>query len=207
MPSSSSSLHDDLLALLPRLRVQALALTSNRAEADDLLHDAVVNILAGQGGFTPGTNFAAWAHRILRNRFLSLVRRRREIVGIEDIPPPAVAGAQADSLAIKELERALARLPAEQREVLFMVALRGMCYDEVAEATGVALGTAKGRVFRARRFLHAWLEGDGGPADPAGPTQGHDGARARPSAGGSACRGPCLPARGGGGAGPVQRDR
>ncbi len=167
MPSSSSSFHDDLLALLPRLRVQALALTRNRAEADDLLHDAVVNILAGRGGFTPGTNFAAWAHRVLRNRYLSLARRRRELVGIEDIPPPAVAGAQADSLAIKELQRALARLPAEQREVLFMVALRGMRYDEVAEATGVALGAAKSRIFRARGSLRAWLLGDEGPPGPA----------------------------------------
>jgi len=164
--SGSSSLHDDLLALLPRLRVQALGLARSRAEADDLLHDAVVNILAGQRGFTPGTNFAAWAHRVLRNRFLSLARRRRGLVGIEDIPPPAVASAQADSLAVKELQRALARLPAEQREALFMVALRGMRYDEVAEATGVALGTAKSHVFRARGSLRAWLLGDEGPPGP-----------------------------------------
>ena len=63
--------HDRLLATLPSLRVHAVALTRNRAAADDLVHDAVVNALAARDRFTPGTNFGAWMHRILYNRFIT----------------------------------------------------------------------------------------------------------------------------------------
>ncbi len=67
-------------------------------------------------------------------------------------------------MVLKELSRALGRLPADQREALFMVVLQGMSYEEVAEATGCAVGTAKSRVFRARRQLQAWLAGEERPA-------------------------------------------
>lgn len=160
--------HDDLVSVLPKLRIQALALTRNRAAADDLVQDAVTNALAAKHSFTPGTNFAAWMHRILRNRFISNLRRQRETGDIEDVPSSAfaVAPAQHDRLALGELSGALARLPADQREALFMVVLEGLSYEEVAEATNCAVGTAKSRVFRARRQLEAWLTGDPDPARP-----------------------------------------
>ena len=74
------------VTLLPKLRVQALALTRNRAAAEDLVQDAVANALAAQESFTPGTNFAAWMHRILRNRFISTLRKQRDTTDIEDLP-------------------------------------------------------------------------------------------------------------------------
>jgi len=66
-----SEFHTDLIAMLPQLRIQALALARNRAAADDLVQDAAMNALAAQDSFTPGTNFRAWMYRILRNRFIS----------------------------------------------------------------------------------------------------------------------------------------
>src|SRR5947208_1172806 len=57
--------HTNLVAVLPKLRIQALALTRNRAAADDLVQDTAMNALAAQDSFTPGTNFRAWIHRIL----------------------------------------------------------------------------------------------------------------------------------------------
>ncbi len=154
--------HQALIALLPKLRVQALALTRNRAAAEDLVQDAVANALAAQNSFTPGTNFAAWMHRILRNRFISTLRKQRETTDIEDLPSSAfaVSGAHEDRLILKELGVALNRLPSDQREALFMVVLQGLSYEEVAEATGCAVGTAKSRVFRARRQLQTWLMGE-----------------------------------------------
>ena len=154
--------HSQLVNLLPRLRVQALALTRNRAAAEDLVQDAVANALAAQDSFTPGTNFAAWMHRILRNRFISTLRKQRETTDIEDLPSSAfaVSATHEDRLVLKELGRAVTKLPADQREALFMVVLQGMSYEDVAAATGCAVGTAKSRVFRARRQLQAWLEGD-----------------------------------------------
>jgi RNA polymerase sigma-70 factor, ECF subfamily len=160
--SSAAEFHGQLVALLPKLRVQALALTRNRAAAEDLVQDAVANALAAKDSFTPGTNFAAWMHRILRNRFISTLRKQRETTDIEDLPMSAfaVSGAHEDRLVLKELSRALGRLPADQREALFMVVLQGLSYEEVAQATGCAVGTAKSRVFRARRQLQAWLMGE-----------------------------------------------
>ena len=158
--------HAQLVALVPKLRIQALALTRNRAAAEDLVQDAVANALAAQDSFTPGTNFAAWMHRILRNRFISTLRKQRETTDIEDLPSSAfaVSAPHEDRMVLKELSRALGRLPADQREALFMVVLQGMSYEEVAEATGCAVGTAKSRVFRARRQLQAWLAGEERPA-------------------------------------------
>jgi RNA polymerase sigma-70 factor, ECF subfamily len=163
--SDRGEFHGQLVALLPKLRVQALALTRNRAAAEDLVQDAVANALAAQDSFTPGTNFAAWMHRILRNRFISTLRRQRETTDIEDLPMSAFAvnAPHDDRLVLKELSRALGRLPADQREALFMVVLQGLSYEEVAQATGCAVGTAKSRVFRARRQLQSWLAGEERP--------------------------------------------
>ena len=65
-----------------------------------------------------------------------------------------------DRLALKDLGKAMTRLPADQREALVMVVVHGMSYEALAEATGCAVGTAKSRVFRARRQLEAWLMGE-----------------------------------------------
>jgi RNA polymerase sigma-70 factor (ECF subfamily) len=154
--------HEGLLALLPALRAQALALARNRADAADLVQDALAGALAGRDSFAPGTNLAAWMHQILRNRFLEGARRRRPTpLDSAEIPTDLLlcAAQQGDGLALKELQRLLGRLPADQRVALLLVALRGMSYAEVAALTGCAVGTAKSRVFRARQQLRAWLMG------------------------------------------------
>ena len=162
MSAASPSFHDQIVDILPKLRVQALALTRNRAAAEDLVQDAICNALSAQNSFIPGTNFAAWMHRILRNRFISNLRKRRETTDIEDVPASNLStdASHEDRLALKELGRALNRLPDEQREALVMVVVHGMSYEVLAGATGCAVGTAKSRVFRARRQLEAWLMGE-----------------------------------------------
>jgi len=154
--------HEQIVGILPKLRVQALALTRNRAAAEDLVQDAVCNALSAQESFIPGTNFAAWMHRILRNRFISNLRKRRDTTDIDDVPASTFAteAPHEDRLALKELAHAMTRLPTDQREALVMVVVHGMSYEALAESTGCAVGTAKSRVFRARRQLEAWLLGD-----------------------------------------------
>jgi RNA polymerase sigma-70 factor, ECF subfamily len=154
--------HDQVISILPKLRIQALALTRNRSAAEDLVQDAVCNALSAHASFIPGTNFPAWMHRILRNRFISNLRKRRDTTDIDDVPQSAFAteAAHEDRLALKELGRAMTRLPADQREALLMVVVHGMSYEALAEATGCAVGTAKSRVFRARRQLESWLLGE-----------------------------------------------
>lgn len=159
---STQAFHGQVIAILPKLRVQALALTRNRASAEDLVQDAVCNALSASGSFIPGTNFAAWMHRILRNRFISNLRKRRDTTDIDDVPAHTFAteAAHEDRLALKELGAAMTRLPTDQREALVMVVVHGMSYEDLAAATGCAVGTAKSRVFRARRQLEAWLMGE-----------------------------------------------
>jgi RNA polymerase sigma-70 factor (ECF subfamily) len=162
LSAMTPSFHDLLIQTLPRLRAQAMALTRNRAAADDLVHDAVTNALAAKDSFQPGTNFGAWMQRILRNRFISDVRRRRETVDVDEAPLGALAtqAAQGDRLVLKELGRGLDRLSADQRQALLLVVVHGHSYEEVAEIMGCAVGTAKSHVFRARNQLHAFLTGD-----------------------------------------------
>ena len=159
---TSTTFHDQVISILPKLRVQALALTRNRASAEDLVQDAVCNALSAQDSFIPGTNFPAWMHRILRNRFISNLRKRRDTTDIDDVPAAFFASEapHEDRLALKELAKAMDRLPTDQREALVMVAIQGMSYESLAEATGCAVGTAKSRVFRARRQLETWLLGE-----------------------------------------------
>lgn len=159
---TSTTFHDQVISILPKLRVQALALTRNRASAEDLVQDAVCNALSAQDSFIPGTNFPAWMHRILRNRFISNLRKRRDTTDIDDVPAAFFASEapHEDRLALKELAKTMDRLPTDQREALVMVAIQGMSYESLAEATGCAVGTAKSRVFRARRQLETWLLGE-----------------------------------------------
>ncbi|MBR0559643.1 sigma-70 family RNA polymerase sigma factor [Neokomagataea anthophila] len=154
--------HDQVIKIIPKLRVQAFALTRNRAAAEDLVQDAICNALAAQHSFIPGTNFSAWIHRILRNRFISDLRKRRDTTDIEDVPAATFASSATheDTLALKDLSLALTHLPPDQREALIMVVIHGMSYEDLAEATNCAVGTAKSRVFRARRQLEAWMSGD-----------------------------------------------
>jgi RNA polymerase sigma-70 factor (ECF subfamily) len=161
--ASLPTFHDQLVALLPRLRVQAVSMTRNGVDADDLLQAAVANALAAQHSFAPGTNFGAWMFRILRNRFLSDIRCRRNNCDIDSAPVEALVrpAAQEHSLAFGELRRRLADLPHDNRAALMLVVVQGMSYEEAAEVMNCAVGTAKCRMFRARQQLEVWLMGEG----------------------------------------------
>lgn len=156
----TDNFNDSLVAVLPRLRTLALALTRNRADAEDLVHDAVTNALAARDSFEPGSNFSAWIYRIMRNRFISIVRKRRPTSSIEEVSEAAmsVAASCEHRLMLRELGKAFYTLPFDQREALVMVAVHNLSYGEIASATDCAIGTAKSRAFRARRKLEALCE-------------------------------------------------
>lgn len=153
---------DLLLQTLPALRQYALALTRNRSDADDLLQNAVANALRARDSYEPGTKFKAWMSCILRNRFLSDIRRRRETVSVEDAPAELFArpASQDGHMALLELRRAMGRLRPDHRLALVMITVQGMSYEEASAALGVPVGTVKCRVFRARKLLHDWLLSD-----------------------------------------------
>jgi RNA polymerase sigma-70 factor (ECF subfamily) len=151
---------EQLIEFLPKMRVWALALTRNRAAADDLTQDVATKALVARDGFTPGTNFSAWVHRIMINHFISGVRNRREFTDLDTIPDVAVPASHEDRTALRELGWALDRLPPDQREALFMIVLQEKSYETAAQVTGCAIGTLKSRVHRARMQLRAFLTGE-----------------------------------------------
>ena len=158
------SFHDDLKAILPQLNRHALALTRNRHAMEDLVQDTVVRALAAADSFQPGTNFAAWMHKILRNEFISGIRKKRDLVPLDVVAGHvAVAESQEQRLVLRELLGAMDRLPAAQREALLLSTLSDLNHDQIADVMGCRTGTVKSRISRARRQLHDELMG--APAD------------------------------------------
>ena len=147
---------DIMLAAIPSLRAFAMSLSGNVDRADDLVQGTLMRAIANINTFQPGTNMMAWLFTILRNLFRSEFRKRRREVEDAD-------GGYADSLTsapqqhgrleFKELFAALAELPLDQREPLLLVGASGFSYDEAAVICGVAVGTIKSRVNRARTLL------------------------------------------------------
>ena len=162
MPDNTpTAFQDQIVEILPRLFIQSLALTRNRAAAEDLAQDAASSALAAHASFIPESNFSAWMHTIVRNRFISNLRKVRDTTDIDAAPAETLASEapQEDRLTLNELAGAISCLPADQHEVLMMVVVQGMSYKEIADVTGCAIGTVKSRVFRARRHLEGWLTG------------------------------------------------
>jgi RNA polymerase sigma-70 factor (ECF subfamily) len=151
---------DQLIAFLPKMRIWALALTRNRAAAEDLTQDVATKALTARDCFVPGTNFSAWIHRIMINHFISSVRNRREFTDMDSMPDLPVPAAHEDRTALRELGWALNRLPPDQREALFMIVLQEKSYEAASEVTGCAIGTLKSRVHRARLQLRVYLTGE-----------------------------------------------
>lgn len=147
---------------LPRLRRWARALR-DEAGAEDLVQDCVERALRKRGLFEPGTNLRAWLFRILYNLHLSSLRHDRRAptpLPLDDLPAAAVEKAsQLPAVELNELSHAMADLPRDQREVLTLVALDGLRYDEAADVLGINIGTVRSRLSRGRASLRETLAG------------------------------------------------
>ncbi len=162
---------------IPRLRRYARALTRDATRADDLVQSCLLRALAKSHLWQPGTDLRAWLFTILHNQHVNDVRRAvREGINIpvEDVAPvlttPSTQGA---TLQLRDLDRAMARLPEEQRQVLLLVGLEGMRYEEVAAVLDIPVGTVRSRLSRGRDMLRHLLDmkarADRLPAEGAAP--------------------------------------
>src|SRR5215207_5927345 len=153
---SQPSIRSGLLAAIPSLRAFAIALTNDVSRADDLVQETILRAWQNHERFEPGSNLSAWLFTILRNLFYSHLRRMKREVADSDGSYAAqlrTAPDQEASVIVKDMWRALGELPPDQREALLLVGAEGMSYDEAARICGVAVGTIKSRVNRARRRL------------------------------------------------------
>ena len=152
-----------LVALIPRLRRYARALVGDRAAADDLVQDTLERAWAKLHLFRQGTDLRAWLFTVMHNVHVNQVRAARPTDALEDeMPELAQRAAQGDALLVRDLERALAALPAAQREVLLLVALEDLSYEETANVLGIPIGTVMSRLARARDKLRMLMTGKGG---------------------------------------------
>ncbi|HUO23400.1 MAG TPA: sigma-70 family RNA polymerase sigma factor [Caulobacteraceae bacterium] len=152
-----------LLELIPHMRAFARSLCGDRELADDLSQDTLERALKAQASFTLGTNLKAWVFMILRNQFYSYKRRSWRTTELDpDVAQQTLVAVTnpTGALELDELRRALSMLPDEQREALILIGAGGFSYDEASQIMGVAAGTIKSRVSRARdRLALIYAEG------------------------------------------------
>jgi RNA polymerase sigma-70 factor, ECF subfamily len=159
-----SEFHRLIEQQIPRLRRYARALTRNRERADDLVQDTLSRALIKEQFWQPGTNLGAWLFTIMHNQNVNNVRRAVRESGMVDMEISATLPATTDPTASRqmfELERALAQLPLEQRQVILLVGLEGMSYEDAAGILSVPVGTVRSRLSRGRDILRKLLDMEG----------------------------------------------
>jgi len=152
-----------LIELIPRLRRYARALVGDRATADDLVQDTLERACSKLHLYRQGTDLRAWLFTVMHNVHVNRVRAARPTESLEDgMPELAQRATQGDGLVVRDLERGIAALPEAQREVLLLVALEDLSYDETARALDIPIGTVMSRLARAREKLRVLMNGKGG---------------------------------------------
>ena len=156
-----SEFHRLIEQQIPRLRRYARVLTRNSDRADDLVQDTLSRALDKQHLWQPGTNLGAWLFTIMHNQNVNNVRRDirgSAAVDIEQVSAtlPATTDPSA-SRKMVELDRALARLPLGQQQVILLVGLEGMSYEDTAEILSIPVGTVRSRLSRGRDTLRELL--------------------------------------------------
>lgn len=180
------NIRDVLIDHVPRLRRYARALIRNRELADDLVQDTLERALGHAHQYRPGSDPRAWLFAIMHNVHANQARRasaRAPHVMMEgDTLDAAIDAAgfvgsagttdgQTRALELRDLDAALARLSAEQREVVLLVGLEDMSYAEVAQTLGIPLGTVMSRLSRGRERLRMLMAGEAGAPEQGAATK------------------------------------
>jgi len=158
----------ELMAAVPHLRAIAISRTRNVDRAEDLVQETILKAWDKRASFQTGTNLIGWLFTILRNQHYSEHRKRvREVEDVDGIYAAGLVALpdQMDRLEIQDISVALDRLCPEHREALLLVGVQGMSYEDAADLMGVAVGTAKSRVNRARKRLAEFFEVDNEEAE------------------------------------------
>ena len=154
----------ELLALLPRLRRFARALARDAADADDLCQTAIERALKARASWQDGTRLDAWMYRIVRNCWIDEARSRARAalrLAPEELGLSVAGDGEAEVEAAvtgRDIDRAMARLPDEQREAVALVLVEGLAYRDAADVLEIPMGTLTSRLGRGRQALMAMLE-------------------------------------------------
>lgn len=149
-------------AQVPSLRRYARALMRDGEDADDLVQDCLERAWSRAHRWKPDSDLRAWLFTIMHNLYVNQVRRqvRRPTQSLELGPEPMDPQplGQDRAMGMRDLESGLACLPSDQREVLLMICLEAMSYQQVAQILGLPIGTVMSRLHRARKRMLRWLE-------------------------------------------------
>jgi len=146
-----------------RVHGLCLRMTAQRETAEDCTQEAFVQAWRSLDRFERRSSFGTWLHRIAVNAVLAHQRRRVESLGAEASAEESMAETHADAAAHDhvlggDLEAAIASLPAGARHVLVLAAIHGYSHEETAAMLGIAVGTCKAQLHRARQLLEARLQ-------------------------------------------------
>ena len=156
----------ELLSVLPHLRAFARGLCGRSDFADDLVQETAVKAWVARERYEPGTNMRAWTFAILRNHYLSELRKSKWQTDLDEGAAERllVTGADQEApLHLGDMEQALHRLAPERREAVLLVGASGFSYEEAAGIAGCPIGTMKSRVARARSDLARMLDSEPEP--------------------------------------------
>ena len=158
----------------------ALRMTGNPEDAEDMAQEAFLKAYSSLDSFRGDSKFSVWLYRIVSNLCLDLLRakQRRPVQSLtvendegevdeleisdEHFSPEKLLDRK---LTRESVQRGLASLPDDSRQILLLRELQGMSYEEIGEALGLEPGTVKSRIFRARKKLCAFLLADGNIPD------------------------------------------
>ncbi len=161
MSEDQSTFQEDLLATVPQLRTYARLLCRQQHRADDLVQETLLRALENQSSLRERAAMKSWLFTIMRNALYNGTRQLKYEVADEDgihaegLSEPA---SQEHTAEVNDTLRALNTLDADVREVMLLVFVNGMAYEEVASVCNCAVGTVKSRVSRGRKLLNIALE-------------------------------------------------
>ena len=158
---------NELIIEMPKLRKFAGKLTRNTTEAEDLLQSTLLRALEKKTYFETGTDLFKWSSKIMYNIFVTDYRRKTKFETQYDpefhIENRSVEPDQQTKLEVKVLAEAMNKMSAEHKEILVLVCVKGMQYQEVADMLEIPVGTVRSRLSRARNQLIALMEGPSSP--------------------------------------------
>jgi RNA polymerase sigma-70 factor, ECF subfamily len=153
--------HAELLKQTPNLKKFAYKLTRNRDDADDLLQATITTALEKQNQFEHGTNLFSWTSKIMFNSFVSSYRHNSRFETQYDpqwyIDQEYVDAPQESEAELSQVFDAMLALSDDHRQILTMICVDGMRYEEVAQALKIPVGTVRSRLSRAREGLQEKL--------------------------------------------------
>jgi RNA polymerase sigma-70 factor (ECF subfamily) len=147
-----------IVPYIPNLRRYARALIGDREGADDLVQDTLERAVRKFHLWKPG-DLRAWLFSIMHNVFVNQLKARKIAYEIEVDESIAAPMSSVTSTDLMDLDRALAAISPDQREVVLLIALEDMTYAEIARALGIPIGTVMSRLSRARMQIKDYLDG------------------------------------------------